>query len=271
MGASNSSAKIVTDQVVEAISEVINKTIQECSASNTAVQKINISGLTLENCNLQISDLSQSIDSSVDLNCALTTANEATANNEILQKLNTLAESFKSGIGIGLSNQSSEQIASVKTRIENKVVNENIFRTVLTKVNDQLINISNLKILNCPSIAPTVTISNLNQLLVTKSVSEALGEVISNTEFDNIVKQDTSQTSTITNEGFDPIKFIQSLQLPSIIAIGVFGLVMLIASIVGITKLMKKVPNIPTPQFSQFQNQPGINLPYGSIPLTPSS
>ena len=264
MGASNSSAKIVTDQVVEAISEVINETIQECSASNTAVQKINISGLTLENCNLQISDLSQSIDSSVDLNCALTTKNEATANNEILQKLNTLAESFKSGISIGLSNQQTEQIANVKTRIENKVVNENIFRTVLTNVNDQLINISNLKILNCPSIAPTVTISNLNQLLVTKSVSEALGEVISDTEFDNIVTQDTSQTSTITNEGFNPT-------LPSIIAIGVFGVIILIAVLYGITQLMKKVPNIPSPQFSQFQNQPGINLPYGSIPLTPSS
>ena len=253
MGASNSSAKTVTDQVVEAISEVINTTIQECSAASNAVQKINISDLTLENCNLEISDISQSIDSTVDLNCALKAENEAKANNDMLQKLNTLSESLKSGIGIGLSNQQTEQIASVKTRIENKVINENIFRTVLTNVNDQLINISNLKILNCPSIAPTVKISNLNQLLVTKSVSDALGEVISNTEFDNIIKQDTSQTSQIKNEGLT-FPDIGSIVFWIIVGTAILFLISIGGSVYN-TFFRNSTPQIGASQIPNYQTQ----------------
>lgn len=201
MGANISSAKQYNEQITDIVSTTINETIQKCSAASSSSQKIEIKGLTLEGCSLEISDLNQTIDSKIDLTCVLTTENKTKMTNDIQKKIDSAVENATKGINFGLNAQLNDTVNKIKEKIKNEIINKNVLDCSVNAANNQLIEISDLKVLNCPAIAPTVKISNLTQLLVTNAVAKCTGDIISDDDISNISKSEIKSESKNILEG----------------------------------------------------------------------
>lgn len=246
MGGSVSSATQVNSKITEIITEKINENVSSCAAASSSSQKINISNLTLEGCNLEFSDIGQTIDSNIDLTCVLEANNLTKIKSNIENALDSEIKQATSGLTFGANVNVSNIKSDIKEKIMNTIINKNIIDCSVNKANEQLISISNLKVLNCPAIAPTVKISNLKQFIISNAVSKCTGEIINQDDLDNISKNVTKLSSKSSIEGISGSQ-LSSVSLSVFIIIGIFLVILVLLSAVSSST---KGPGGAIPQFT---------------------
>lgn len=257
MGVNYSAPTQINSRISEFISETINETVLNCSAANTSVQKINISNLTLEGCGLEISDLSQSIDSNIDLTCVLKGENIKNITNDIGNKVESEIKKTTSGLTFSSNVDKSFVDNSIKEKIMNTIINKNIIDCSVKTANEQLIEINNIKVLNCPAIAPTVKISNLTQLLIINAVAKCSGDIINQEDIDNISKNVTSSINETITEGFTATGLIMISAVIGVIIFCISLTVILFKSgIIGGGSKVMPVQPIQSPMMPTYMNYP---------------
>ena len=219
MGANFSTPENINSQIIEAVTTVINENISTCKANNQAIQTISIDGINLTNCDLEISNFKQTVDSSIDLSCAISVDNKTKFENDISQKLTALTESAIKGVNFGLNVNAPKQISNLKTKVLNDIKNRNVYECVLNNAQSQLIDIKNITAVNCPR---GIRITDLQQVIIASNVANCVGELVNDNDIKTIVKQDLTSTVKAVLEGLDP--------LASALIVGVIGIIILVAA-----------------------------------------
>lgn len=210
MGANVSSAQQINQQITDIISSTINETVQNCSNASVSVQKVNISDITLKGCGLEISGISQKIDGNIDLTCVLTVDNKSKMQNDINAKIDSAVKNAISGLNLGANVQLSNNINQIQNKIKNEIINRNVIDCSVNAANTQLVDISKLKVLDCPSIAPVVKINDLTQLILTNSVAKCTGNIVSDDEINNVIAMSTKSSIENTLQGLSMYDFFIS-------------------------------------------------------------
>jgi hypothetical protein len=242
MGVSVSSPEVIKNQVITTTSEVLNKTIQTCQASSNNIQQITIQGIRTKDCNVKIGDFTQTIDSSINVTCVKDAVQKDQFKNDLKNEINKKITDITDGLTFKLDVDRSKLNENLLTSITNKVTNDVNFETIIDKSNEQLVNIKDLDF-TCSPLANEITISNINQVIVTKIIADQLNKTDFTTEFNNVSAQVNKVEITKINTGFDVNEVIKdagktvsgvaskvssALSLPITIIFGVIGVIIVL-------------------------------------------
>lgn len=200
MGASQSKSKSTNVIINDIVTDIIMQSSQNCTSSNNNVQNMSISDLDLDNCDFNISDISQTANVNTVFVCNQSVQNTTELANQLSTKLDNELEAKIKGLNIGLNNVETETINILKNSIKTNVDISNISSCISNQTNIQDFNIKKIK-LNCRG--KKFNINNINQLIVSSLVANCIQNNSNVTqaanELDTIIKN--KQSSSL--EGFD--------------------------------------------------------------------
>ena len=200
MGASQSKSKSTNEIINDVITDVIMQSSQNCASSNNNVQNMSISDLDLDNCDFNVSDITQTASVNTVFVCSQTAQNTAELVNQFSTKLDNELEAKMKGLNIGLNNVETETVNNLKNAIKTNVDISSISSCISNQTNVQNFSIKNIK-LNCRG--KSFNINNIRQLIVSSLVANCIQNNSNVTEasnqLDNIIKN--KQSSVL--EGFD--------------------------------------------------------------------
>lgn len=145
MGGSQSLFKSVSPQFRQLLTEVqsnIEVSVKStCESSSGNSQTINISSIDLDGCKLEVGDVFQGIESRISSNCMLTDGFDKTLESAITQSMAQTA----------VANPDTAALAANVTNILKTNVNfSKVAQCMARSFNSQMLNISNIKVRNCP-------------------------------------------------------------------------------------------------------------------------
>ena len=211
MGASSSTSinKVITDSAMSVMVENSTK----CSVNNANTNSISLKNLTGGNCSIQISNLNQTIDTKINLECIARTVNNTELQNQFEAKLKAAAESLTSGLNLGnvsVSKSANETISTIK----NEIKLSNIAEILLNNTSNNTINIENIS--GCPACCGnqnmsvktcdpegrcTITVDNITQRIVSNIISKLCSDNENVSKSINKLSADLDASSKSTTEG----------------------------------------------------------------------
>ena len=151
MGASNSTVKSVTDVVQEATKDVLSENSSSCSAGGSVAQTMKFKGLKAgNNCNIDLSGISQKAKLEVNLKCIQTQSNgvdlQTSFDSKIKEKIDNSSQA-----GIGLANASTDTKTKVKQAIKETIKMSSVASCMATAFNKQDLEVSDIQLGDCPN------------------------------------------------------------------------------------------------------------------------
>jgi hypothetical protein len=253
MGNQQSRSNVINETINKSLASVILNSSSNCGQNNNAIQQLSISNLKSNGCNLKIDGISQTSIQSPVFSCSIDSKNESDLLAKFKTELQQNAQSVVSGLAGAIN---SESVSEVSNKLVNDISNNININSVSNCVQDsyskQTADINNLE-LNCPDYCNnpslcaglnpqlamllcdpsrcTNSITNINQNLIQKSVSEC---TLSNSNLQKVITDignEISQTAVSENKGIDLAEIISSIGLTVWLPFIIGGVVLLIVFI----------------------------------------
>lgn len=130
MGGQQSKSTSQTDIVSEALTNVLMKNAQKCSAKSSSVQSLSFEDIESP-CPMEFSNITQSMKISTNFSCAQKGQNKSELMNQFKSQLDSAVESKTGGIGGSLySSSEANTIAKISNKIKNNIDIQNIAECV---------------------------------------------------------------------------------------------------------------------------------------------
>lgn len=193
MGTSYST--IINNPVVkESLDNIKNNisvnSVKTCSSTNNNFQSISIKGIKAENCDINIQNIKQSIDTNINSTCVQDTNYKEMIKFSVQQELDKLKKEGNTDLA-----------TQIETIITNNVNIDNITKCMSDVYNKQIIDAGNFEI-SCPK-SGILTIDNISQTIASDLVFDCVQMENANIvdQLNNIdVKESNLQISTLTNQ-----------------------------------------------------------------------
>lgn len=218
MGNQQSRSTAIQDVVNKSITDVLLTSSSTCSQSNSAVQKIEISGVdTGPYCRLNITDINQTSVMTPNFTCSSNNTNNTSLMTDFQNKLDNNAKSAVSGLSLNLNSESNATaITTLKNEIKNNISVSNVSSCVQNNFSDQSF-ISRGARSGCPAYCGningcpagntcdlnlcSVNFGNINQTLVSSAVGNCLSSNSNLTSAINTAANTLQTSADSSNSG----------------------------------------------------------------------
>lgn len=214
-----------TDIMNDIINNISSKTQSTCSTNSSNLQTISISGLTVNNCTLRVTGISQVTNSSVNANCYQSNEFKALLKDEFDSKLSVI------------DNIGSSELTTLKNSLVNNVAVDNISSCMANQTNSQGMKFDNITV-NCPPGSDReVLFEDISQTITSQLLSDCIQKNI--VDYSNYATNGPNATEPVPVPVPVPVQNNNDIYIYTGLAF--FILITLIAMIV-VAYVMKGVP-----------------------------
>lgn len=200
MGATVSKQQLLIDTINKTVSDVLLENTSSCGINNSILQSMNFSNFDLENCDLSLSNINQTSNSSIQLKCINSNINEIDTINKIKNNLTNNFKSEVSGINFGFNININETIDKKVNEIVNNINIRNISQCVNNSITQQIMDFGKIKIKNCKT---PVTLNNISQHIINKQVADCINKNENITKIVNDLVNETKQDFSTNTKGLE--------------------------------------------------------------------
>lgn len=234
------SGKNVSDVVNESVASVLMQNTASCLQTTDTTQVLSIKNIQTDGCALSVSDVSQQTFAMPSSKCMQQAANDANLSQMLKSTIQQKMKEEMKNLSFGDS-QSSENYNRTLNEVASSVNINNVMSCVQQTLSKQLMELGDFTLKNCPTkkvvtIAKDgtrtetdepipVEIKNLSQTIIAQASQDCSSANQNTAKLVNQLDQILSQTTTIANDGWDPLGFLSIL--------GIAGLLFLIVLFYG--------------------------------------
>ncbi len=211
--ASVTMSKNTTNIINNMVNNISNDMTKDCGVNSTNTQSIKISLRNIDNCSLDMSNISQGMNSSVSLDCAQSQVTKIDLETALKNAVDQLAESTKSAGTMSLIDvTNTENFTDLKNTVDNIIKNDSLMKAINNSTNAQNndITIDGFRCFplttrdiygNVTTTGDSLKFGNISQQLTSNVVAKALQNSDDLVKAVQKVDNDISQAAKSTNKG----------------------------------------------------------------------
>jgi hypothetical protein len=213
MGPSVTMSENTTNITNNMINDISNNMTKDCGVNSVNTQTIKISLRNIDNCSLDMSNISQGMNSTVSLDCAQSSVTATDLETALKNAVDQLAESTKSAGTLSILDvTTTKNFTDLKNTVTNKNVINNLMRAINNSTNSQNndITIDGFRCFpvttrdiygNVTTTGDILKFGNITQQLMSNVVAKALQNSDDLVKAVQKVDNEISQTAKSTNKG----------------------------------------------------------------------
>ncbi len=213
MGPAATLSSNTTNIVNNMINDISNTMTKDCGVISKSNQKIKISLRNIDDCSLDMSNISQGMNSTVSLDCAQSSVTVADLQTALKNAVDQLATSTKSAGTMSVMDiTDTRNFTDLENIVENKFIVNNLMKAIndSTKSQDNDITIDGFRCFpvttrdiygNVTTTGDSIKIGNITQQLISNVVAKAIQNSDDLVKAVQKVDNDISQVAKSTNKG----------------------------------------------------------------------